>query len=79
MSEPKNIIPMKAGDPRVLINGEPVKVDFRIISESNYQYFQNEINRLHKATTNYWAFGILLGFLIGAAYGMYYYKIASGQ
>jgi hypothetical protein len=33
-SEP---IPLKAGDPRVLINGKPVKADFRIISENKYQ------------------------------------------
>lgn len=30
-------IPMKAGDKRVMVNGEPVQVDFRIISEELYQ------------------------------------------
>jgi hypothetical protein len=30
-------IAMKAGDKSVLIHGEPVKVDFRIIAEENYQ------------------------------------------
>jgi hypothetical protein len=33
-SEP---LAQKAGDPRVLINGNPVKVDFRIVSEETYQ------------------------------------------
>lgn len=35
-------IPMKAGDARVLLNGYPVKVDFRIISEENYQILLNK-------------------------------------
>jgi hypothetical protein len=30
-------IPMKAGDPRVIVNGKPLSVDFRIISETLYQ------------------------------------------
>lgn len=30
-------IPMKGGNPRVKINGLPVRSDFRIISEDNYQ------------------------------------------
>jgi len=30
-------IAMKAGDERVLVNGKPLSVDFRIISEDNYQ------------------------------------------
>ena len=30
-------IPMKKGDPRVLINGTPCEEDFRIISENLYQ------------------------------------------
>jgi len=34
MKEP---IKMKAGDMRVLVNGRPLRVDFRIIAEENYQ------------------------------------------
>jgi hypothetical protein len=30
-------IPMKAGDKRVLVNGKPLSVDFRIIAEETYQ------------------------------------------
>jgi hypothetical protein len=30
-------IPMKAGDTRVIVNGKPLSVDFRIISETLYQ------------------------------------------
>ncbi len=30
-------IPLKAGDRRVLVGGEPFRADFRIISEGNYQ------------------------------------------
>jgi hypothetical protein len=33
----KEPIPLKAGDERVLVNGRPLTVDFRIISEERYQ------------------------------------------
>jgi len=29
--------PMKAGDKRVLLRGAPVRVDFRVIAEEEYQ------------------------------------------
>jgi hypothetical protein len=53
--EPKAI---KAGDLRVLANGHPIEVDYRIISEDNYQLLfhasqqtealQAEIEQMHK-------------------------------
>ena len=37
LPSPSTPQPLKADDPRVLINGFPVKVDFRIVSEDYYQ------------------------------------------
>lgn len=36
-------IALKAGDPRVLINGEPSVADFRIVSEDYYQKLLNDL------------------------------------
>ena len=36
-TDPSTPQPLKADDPRVLINGLPVKVDFRIVAEDYYQ------------------------------------------
>ena len=38
--------PIKAGDKRVLVCGEPLNVDFRIISEENYQLLIGIYNKL---------------------------------
>lgn len=37
-------IALFAGDERVLVNGKPLRVDFRIISEENYQILTGESN-----------------------------------
>lgn len=55
MEEFKEPIAMKKGDPRVICNGLPVRADFRIISEDNYQTlytaFKRECARKAKADT----------------------------
>lgn len=42
---PKGAAPglMKAGDKRVLVNGTPLRVDFRIVAEDYYQMMLSEI------------------------------------
>lgn len=38
-------ISMKAGDERVLVNGRPMRTDFRIISEGNYKRIMEIVAR----------------------------------
>lgn len=39
---------MKKGDPRVIANGFPVRADFRIVSESNYQKMMQAYNEKYE-------------------------------
>jgi len=48
-SEP---VALKAGDRTVLINGVPVQVDFRVISESKYQELLNRVKELEEQLAN---------------------------
>jgi len=41
-------IAMKAGDNRVLLNGEPVSVDFRVVAET---YYEELIDIIHNVRT----------------------------
>jgi len=55
VEEFKEPIAMKKGDPRVICNGLPIRADFRIISEANYQTlytaFKRECARKAKINT----------------------------
>lgn len=42
-------VPLKANDPRLRINGRPVEVACRIISEENYQILKEAFDDLNKA------------------------------
>lgn len=39
-------LPLKAGDYRVQVNGLPLRQDFRIISEGNYQRIMEIVERV---------------------------------
>lgn len=51
--DPSTPRPLKADDPRVLINGLPVKVDFRIVAEDYYQKHFVEQPNLHLLTDRF--------------------------
>jgi hypothetical protein len=38
-------VALKAGDPRVVVNGGPIRNDFRIISEGNYRRIMEIVER----------------------------------
>jgi hypothetical protein len=40
LSEP---IPLKAGDPRVIVNGKPFMVDFRVVAEVRWQRLTKDL------------------------------------
>lgn len=41
-----------------------------------YNEQESLIQRLRRESTRWWGYGILIGFLMGTAFGMYYVKIA---
>jgi hypothetical protein len=43
-------IALKAGDKRALINGQPLRTDFRIVSEGNYQRIMEIVERVVEHT-----------------------------